>query len=87
MSRRVHKAMTETLLQISGGPVQDAVLLHTSEALIARSDVEGALLHGQLVELGELRRDGSRGRLREGERKEGRRERVERGRERGEIAC
>lgn len=67
MSRRVHKAMTETLLQISGEPVQDAVLLHTSEALIARSNVEGALLHGQLVELGELRRDGSRGRLREGE--------------------
>lgn len=47
------------------------LVLRTSEALIAGSDVEGALLHGQLVELGELRRDGSRGRLREGERRRG----------------
>lgn len=45
------------------------LVLRTSEALIAGSDVEGALLHGQLVELGELRGDGSRGRLREGENK------------------
>lgn len=59
---------------------------HTREALIAGSDVEGAMLHGQLVELGELRRDGSRGRLRVGER-EGEREQVERGRKRGEQAC
>lgn len=35
----------------------------TSVALVAGRDVEGALLHGQLVELGELRGDGSRGRL------------------------
>lgn len=43
------------------------LVLRTSEALIAGSDVEGAVLHGQLVELGKLRRDGSRRGLRVGE--------------------
>lgn len=39
-------------------------MLHTSESLVARCDGEGALLHSQLVKLGELWRDSSRGRLR-----------------------
>lgn len=51
----------------------ESLVLRTSEALVAWRDVEGARLHGQLVELGELRRDGSRGRLWEGERRGGRR--------------
>lgn len=38
-------------------------VLHTSESLVAWCDGEGALLHCQLVELGELWRDSSRGRL------------------------
>lgn len=37
--------------------------LLTSESLVARCDGEGALLHSQLVKLGELWRDSSRGRL------------------------
>lgn len=38
-------------------------MLHTSESLVAWCDGEGALLHSQLVKLGELWRDSSRGRL------------------------
>lgn len=37
--------------------------LHTSESLVAWCNGERALLHSQLVKLGELWRDSSRGRL------------------------
>lgn len=47
------------------------VMLHTSESLVAWCDGEGALLHSQLVKLGELWRDSSRGRLWEWERRQG----------------
>lgn len=46
-------------------------MLHTSESLVAWCDGEGALLHSQLVKLGELWRDSSRGRLWEWERRQG----------------
>lgn len=46
-------------------------VLHTSESLVAWCDGEGALLHSQLVKLGELWRDSSRGRLWEWERRQG----------------
>lgn len=42
------------------------VAFPTSEALVAWCDGERTLLHGQLVELGELGRNSSRGRLWEG---------------------
>lgn len=47
----------------------------TSESLVAWCDGEGALLHSQLVELGELWRDSSRGRLWEWEGRQGEKQR------------
>lgn len=46
-------------------------VLHTSESLVAWCNGERALLHSQLVKLGELWRDSSRGRLWEWERRQG----------------